>query len=854
MTNNDFYLNAKQFGNEILYRGYKNNKKIRVKIPYKPSLFVPTKEQTKYKTIYGEPLKKITFDNIKKSKEFVSEYDNVENFKIYGSTKYQYTFISELFSEEVYWDFSKIKIAIFDIEVESNPETGGFADAQNPFQPIISIALKFLGEDRFYLFGTEDFVAPDNVYYIKCKDEWTLLKKFIEVFSLNDPDVISGWNTNGFDIPYLINRCVKILGSLPKDLSPWGLIKEQKNRKFNTKFNRYEEEQTYEIIGVSCIDYLDLFKKYHPDGKSQESYKLDFIAENEIGQKKVEYDGSLHKLYTEDKQKFYEYNIQDTNLIELLDNKFKLFYLLFTLAYYSKTNIEDPFHQTRIGYSLCLNKLKKENVLIPTKNDNTFIDYEGGFVKPPLLGMFNWVSTVDATSLYPSVINGFNISPETLVQQEDYTENMRKIINNNVSVESILNNKIDLSSLKEDNVCLTPNGQFYRTDKRGFVADIVEDLFLKRKEYKKVMLEYEREYETLKKEGKDTKEVVNNIAKFNALQTATKLVANSIYGSLGSKYFIFYDVRLAESITLSGQLANKWTAKNLNLYLNKLSKTDKDYIIFMDTDSCGVNFGDLVEKFIPKDKTKHEVAKILHKMITDKIQPKIDEFCLELSDLLNVYKNTISYKLEKICSSGVFVAKKRYALNVFVNEGVFYNEPKIKVTGLEIVKSSTPKVVRENLRECVKIILNKSESELQQFVSTFRSKFSNMTVEDIAFPRGVNGIYKYSDSVMLYKKSTPIHVRAAILFNKLLKDKNLDSEFEFIKDGDKIKFCYLKTPNHIKENVIAFPEKLPKQFDLQRYVDYNYMFSKSFEEPLKAITDVIGWSVEKKNSLDDFFN
>jgi DNA polymerase elongation subunit (family B) len=849
-----FYTNVKQYGNYILYRGVKNGRKIQARIPYKPSLFVPTKEETKYKTIYGEPLKKIKFDSIKKSKEFIEKYKDVENFSIYGSTKYDYSVISELHKEDIEWDIDKINIGIFDIEVNSDPETGGFSSPETPFQPIISIAFKFLGENKSYLFGYDEFVAPKNVNYFRCKDEWTLLKTFIEIWSSNYPDIISGWNTAWFDIPYLINRSYKILGEQEtKKLSPWKVIHENKTRKYNPKFNQYEEEISYSILGVSSLDYLDLFKKYHPDGKSQESYKLDFISENEVGEKKVEYDGSLHKLYTEDKQKFYLYNLKDVELIERLDDKCKLFYLMLTLAFYTKTNFEDPYHQTRLGFSLCYNNLKKKNVQMPTKNINEYVDYAGGFVKPPLTGFFEWVSTVDATSLYPSTINGFNISPETLVKPEDYTNDMLAILSNGISVDSILSKSVDTSQLKSNNVCLTPNGQFYRTDIRGFIPDIVEDLFLKRKEYKKTMLEYQKELELLQKQNKDTSETVNNIAKYNALQTATKLVANSIYGSLGSKYFVFYDPKLAESITLSGQLANKWTANNLNDYINKLLKTDKDYIIFMDTDSCGVNFGDLVAKIFPKNLNQKQIADVLYKMVSDKIQPKIDCFCQDLGDLLNVYKNTISYKLEKICSSGVFVAKKRYALNVFVNEGVFYNEPKVKVTGLEIVKSSTPSVVRDALKKSVQLILSGDKENLQQHYINFKGEFNSFEPSIISFPRGVQGIFKYFDAVSVYKKSTPVHVRGSIMYNKLIEDKKLDAEYEYIKDGDKIKFCYLKVPNHTKENIIAFPEKLPKEFGLHDYIDYNTMFDKTFSEPLKAITDVIGWEMEKRNTLEDFF-
>jgi DNA polymerase elongation subunit (family B) len=431
---------------------------------------------------------------------------------------------------------------------------------------------------------------------------------------------------------------------------------------------------------------------------------------------------------------------------------------------------------------------------------------------------------------------------------------MRNLISQGVTVEKILNKELDLSGLKENNVCLTPNGQFFRTDVRGFIPDIVEDLFNKRRVFKKTMIDYQKEYEVLKKENKNVKEVVNNIAKYNALQTATKLVANSIYGALGNKYFRFSDSRLAEAITLSGQLANKWTAKNLNDFINLLLKTEKDYILFMDTDSCGINLGDLVDKAIPKDKSQEQIVRILYNIITDKIQPKIDDFCSELGSWVNVYKNTISYKLEKICSSGVFVAKKRYALNVFANEGVFYNEPKIKVTGLQIVQSSTPAIVRDALKDCIKIILEGKQEDLKGYVEVFKETFFNCSVENISFPRGVNGVNKFYDSTTIYKKGTPIHVRGAILYNKLLDDKKLSSTYEYIKDGDKIKFCYLKIPNHIKENIISYPEKLPKEFDLFDYVDYNTMFEKTFVEPLKTIADIIGWELEKRNSLEDFYN
>lgn len=858
-----FYLNVRQWGNEILYRGIKGDKKIQIKVPYKPDLFVPTKEETKYKTIYGEPLKKVPMDSIKKAKDFVSEYEKVENFKIYGNTRYEYCLLSDLFPDGVSWDFSKIKIAIFDIEVNSDPNTGGFADPQNPFQPIISIALKFLGDDKFYLFGYDDFDSPDNVQYIKCKDEWTLLKKFVEIFSLNDPDIISGWNSNGFDIPYLINRAYKILGEPDtKKLSPWNIIKEKKSRKFNVKFNQYEEEISYDIIGISSLDYLDLFKKYQPGGNSQESYKLDSIAEKFIGENKVEYDGSLHKLYTSNKQKFYEYNIQDVNLVEKLNEKCRLFELGLTLSFDSKTNPDDIFHQTRMWDSMIYDFLKHKNIHVPQIKAHEFNPYEGAYVKPPIVGLHRWIVTLDATSLYPSIIMGKNISPETLVSPEKYSENMRKIISCGVNVDSILSESVELSGLKADGVTITPNGQFFKTDKKGFLPEMVEGMFKARQEYKKKMIDSQQQYELLMAEYKLTKDeslavemkrVSYDIQKYDNLQNSKKLCLNSLYGCMGSKYFRFFDTKMAEGITLEGQLSNRWVANHMNAYLNSLLKTKKDYVIYMDTDSLMVSLSSLVDVVVKESKTQSEIAEFLLKVITSKIQPEVDLFCENLSKYNNSFRNALSYKLEKICSTGVYVAKKRYALNVFSNEGVVYSTPKIKVTGLEIVKSSTPSVVRNALKKCVEIVLNDKQEELQKFVSSFKQEFFNLSPEVISFPRGVQGISKYIDPYTIYKKATPIHVRGSILFNHLIKEKSLDGEYEYIKDGDKIKFCYLKTPNFIKENVIAFPEKLPKQLYLNEFVDYNYMFEKTFIEPLKSISNCIGWSLEKTNNIEDFF-
>ncbi len=502
----DFYINARVYGNSVLYTGFRNGKKIRQKIPYKPSLFVPTKEDSPYKTLYGESLQEMKFDDIKKAKDFVRQYENVDNFKIYGNTKFDICLISDLFPEQVEWDISKLRIAIFDIETGSDPAAGGFAKPEDPFQPIISIALKFLGEDKSYLFGYEDFDAPEDVIYIKCKDEWTLLKKFIDVWSFEYPEIFSGWFCSGFDVPYLVGRCNKILGTTEtKRLSPWGIIQEKKSKKFNEKFNRFEEQFTYSIVGCSCLDYLDLYKKYYPGGNTRESDALDFICELEIGENKVEYDGSLHKLYTEDKDKFYRYNVHDVRLVELLDKKCKLFELGLALAYDSKVNYEDIYHQTRMWDSLIFNFLRKRNIQIPQPLTNNDIEYSGAFVKSPVIGLHKWLVSLDATSLYPSIIIGKNISPETIIEPCSYTHTMKTLVDAGVDVDTILDKKLDLEFLIGDRVTITPNSQFFEVNKKGFLPEMIEEMFAARQHNKKKMIEQMKKLELVKLELKNRK-------------------------------------------------------------------------------------------------------------------------------------------------------------------------------------------------------------------------------------------------------------------------------------------------------------------------------------------------------------
>ena len=503
----DFYTNVQTYGNNILYIGYRNGRKIKQKVPYSPSLFVPSNVESKFKTIKGDNLSKRKFNTIKDARDFVRKCEDIENFNLFGNDRFQYCFISDMFKDEIDWDFSKIKIAIFDIEVASDPDNGGYSKPENPFQPIVSIALKFLGIDKTYVWGYGDFSPASNVEYFKCKDEYSMYKSFLNFWEYESPDIISGWFIETFDIPYIVNRFRKILGEKETTrLSPWGRINDKKNRvNIGGGFSR--EEITYSFLGIATLDYVTLYKKYQPGGNSQESYKLDSIAKSEIGDSKVDYEGSLHTLYTTDYQKFLEYNIQDVALVELLDNKCKLFNLALILSYDSKTNYEDIFTQTRMWDSMIYDFLKKRNIQVPIGKIGEDVGYEGAFVKEPIAGLHKWIVTLDATSLYPSIIMGKNIGPDTIVEYDDCSDELKKIVASGVNVQNLLDKTLDLECLKDNQVTICPNGQFFRTDKKGFLTEMVEKVFAVRQDYKKSKIKAEQEYELicseLKKRGID---------------------------------------------------------------------------------------------------------------------------------------------------------------------------------------------------------------------------------------------------------------------------------------------------------------------------------------------------------------
>jgi DNA polymerase elongation subunit (family B) len=832
-----FYTNVLVYGKSILYRGVEDGKRVARRIEYRPTFYVPAKGRSEWRTLSGDYVEPIEPGNINDAREFIERYKDVDTFPIYGLNRYEYAFISDEFPDDVFWDRDQVRVCYLDIEVASDD---GFPEPADANKEITAITVKT--GDYTHTYGCGEYTPhKTGLGYSKCSNEHELLTRFVNDFSESHPDIITGWNVKFFDIPYLVNRITRVLGEdYTIKLSPWKKVSQRET----TIMNRVQIH--FDIFGIAILDYLDLYKKY--SFTPQESYRLDHVASMELGEKKIDYSefANLHELYKHDFQKFIEYNIKDVELVEKLNDKGRLIELALTLAYDNKVNYDDVFSQVRMWDTIIYNHLKKSKIVIPqAKHGEKAAAYEGAYVKDPLVGMHNWVASFDLNSLYPHLIMQYNISPETLTHVNGIPT---------VDVLTLLNQTHDLSALKELEVTLTPNNQFFKTKKQGFLPKIMDTMYKDRSRYKKMAMDAKKKIEKVRDDKVQVEYLEKEIARYNNLQMAKKVSLNSAYGAIGNKYFRFFDIRIAEAITLSGQLSIRWIENKLNGYMSKLVQKEQDYVIASDTDSIYLNLAPLVDKFIPKEKSTADVIRLMDKICEDKVQPFIDKSYQELADYVNAYSQKMQMKRETLANKAIWTAKKRYILNAYNVEGVEYAEPKLKIMGLEAIKSSTPAACRDKIKQAFKIIMSQDEARMISFIEQFREEFRKLPIEDISFPRSVNGVTEYYDALHIFKKGTPIHVKGVLVYNHAINERKLNKKYQLIKEGEKIKFCYLKQPNPFKNNTIAFLNALPKELRVEEFIDYDMQLEKSFIEPLKIILDCIGWRVEHTATLEDLFS
>ena len=825
-----FYTNVQLVGDNINYLGYEDGQRIQRKFKFSPTLFVVTNKKTNHKTLDGRYAKPVRFESVKEARNFVEKYKEVPNFEVHGYDRYLYQFISQEFPNEVDYDFKKMNVMSLDIEVACE---NGFPNVKECAEEMLSITVQDYQTRKLKVFGTRPYKnTRDDVEFILCDGETHLLRCFLDYWIQNFPDILTGWNVDGYDVPYICGRLERLFGEKEMRLmSPWGHVKREEIEV------KGREQIFYRMSGINVIDYLDLYKKF--TYTNQESYRLDHIANVELGQKKVAHDEfeNFKDFYTKDWQKFIDYNIVDVELVSRLEEKMKLIELAVALAYDAKVNMQDVYYQVRMWDTLIYNFLNDKGIVVPPgKRSDKDDKYAGAYVKEPIPGKYDWVVSFDLNSLYPHLIMQYNISPETLVEHRHPSATVNKILSQTIDVP------------KEYALCA--NGAQYRKDIHGFLPEMMKKIYDERVQSKKLMILAKQEYQKT-----PTKELEKSISKYNNIQMARKIQLNSAYGAIGNQYFRYYNIINAEAITLSGQVSIRWIEHKMNAYLNKILKTEKqDYVIASDTDSIYLNLGPLVETvYKGRETNDSSIVSFLNKVCEMELEKYITSSYEALATYVNAYEQKMVMKRENIASSGIWTAKKRYMLNVWDSEGVRYNEPKLKMMGIEAVKSSTPAPCRTAIKEAIQIMMTGTEDALIDYIDTFRTKFDSLPPEDIAFPRSVNGLRKYKASTTVYSKGTPLHVRGTLLYNFYISKNKLEYKYPLVQEGEKIKYLHLRRPNKINENVISFLNTFPREIGLEGQIDRDTQFEKSFLLPLQIITSVIGWETERKANLDFLF-
>lgn len=826
-----FYTSVVSYGNTLLVREINEEGVAHsFKTKFKPTLYIQsTDPSAKYAGIHGEKLEPKKFDTIREARDFTDTFKGVEGFNIYGMNKYDIQFLAEKY-KNIKYDTTKIKNALLDIEVYSPDEFPKPEEAKHPVNAITwydtstgtyrTYGLNKLPTKLWHAKSSVISFAKEVKYQMFTTEE-DLLIAFLTDWSSDCPHVVSGWNSEGFDIPYLINRITALLGEdWAKKLSPWKMLKTRDGK------DRFGNPVTkHNIVGVAQLDYMELYQKH--TFENQEFYTLDHIAYVELGEKKLDYSDvkGLHELWEKDYQKFIDYNIKDVELIVRLEEKLNLFGIVYDISYFSLINYEDTFSPVKTWDAIINTHLAKSNIIIPYEtHGNKAESFAGAYVKTPKPGLYNWIVSFDLASLYPSIIRQWNIGPETLVNTSNYGDHVEKLLTESVKLDG--------------KTSYAANGVEFTTETQSFMSELMEWLYNERKDAK------DKSFKAGKADDKKNKDL------FNTRQMVLKILLNSAYGALGNQYFRFFDIKLATAITLSGQLAIKWIAKDLNAYFNKILLTNGvEYVIYIDTDSVYLNMENFVGKIMGSENNPHKITEFLDKAMKQVEKTVITPSYQRLKDYLSCREQLMIMDREVIGSTAIWTAKKRYAINMYDKEGERYQEPKLKIMGLETVKKDYPEICRKALKESIRIILQENDNDhLIKYVSEFSDTYHKTDYRDIAQTKSVNYVSKYYSAKNIYArdKTVPYNSKAALLFNHF-------SDEEDIKNGAKIKIVFLIMPNTIAYPIMGFVHSMPEGYELQKYVDYDLMFEKHFLKPLKSLTSVIGWETEETSSLSDFF-
>lgn len=795
-----------------------------------------------YISLYGRKLSRRTVTNTNDVRKVFKDYKDIN---VHGYDKADIQFISNTYTDEIWnnFDFTKIKIANIDIETAIGD---GFPDVNLTEQEIIAITVQTIGTPNTVTFTSLDYnPALDTEYspnnrVIVVGNEVELAQQFLNYWFNEKFDAVTGWNVKGFDIPYMVNRFKKVVGDkMVRMLSPIAHII---TRGIMPDPNPATGKDEFKIDGISILDYIELYKKY--SFKPQPNYKLETIAQDEIGEGKVDYCGyaTMKEFYLGNPTMFIRYNIQDVLLVGKMDAKLQYLILSYTLQYLAKCNTNDIFGQVKYWDCLLYNHLKTKGIVTPPSKDNPELPLEGAYVAEPQTGKHKWVVSFDLTSLYPHIIKQFNMSPETIVHNGVDYDLIEQLIN--------LETPARLQQAFEERLAMSANGAMFSKEQKGLFSEVVDKLFNIRKETRAKMKDIQRKVAS----GELGKEWLEKIPALDAVQMAMKIAINSLYGACGNKGFRYYDHSIAEGITKSGQLAIRYISKRINEHLENLLGAGYR-IVYNDTDSVYITLDDFV-KLVNADgsKTDDEMLPIVDAFVQAEIEPFIDKCYDELAQHLNAYENAMSMKRETISLAGMWRAKKNYVLLELDNEGVRYKEPKLKAVGVETVRSTTPAFVKEAIKKCYRAMLTSDDpNALVDIIEEFRVTYKQQDYNQISTPRGVNEMEKWVDAGGNYISRIPFNVKASHEYNRLRKEHGLN-DIPIITNGSKVNLVEVRANSIVTGGYMAYIDRIPEEFGITQYIDFDGMFEKTFVSPVDSFASLLGMKTNNQFQIDDFFS
>lgn len=818
-----------------------DGRRVMMDVSFNPYLYVETSMNSDATSIFETPLKKRLFKDTRNRAAFIKECGTN---RIFENLRPEQQFLIDTYwkkNEETEFTKHQLRIQYVDIEVYC-PDV--FPTPEQALQPVNVITVYDSLDEQFYTWGTKRLGKKiKNCEYVYCETEQQLLECYLNYVRRSVPDIISGWNSEGFDMPYIINRSARVLGEESiKQLSP---VENVYSRMTTGAFGK--EQQRWYISGVSCVDYLDVYKKFSIG--LRESYKLDSIAELELGERKVDYGNTnLSALADDDWQTFVEYNVQDVNLLVALEDKLRYLELLRMLAYTGLTTIESAMGTLSVITGATVIKARSKNLIVPTfiKDNSMSSKYEGAYVGEPQRGFQKDIISFDANSLYPNTMISLNLSPETKVGRITDKDDTHVYVSHVTGKKFKLTHQKFIEFVQKENIAVSRAKILFSQNKKGIMPEIVDGIYQQRVQVKKQLKKIKIKLSKMKKSDEGYKELTRQADQLDIKQFTLKILINTVYGYFGNKHAPIGDPDIARSITLTGQAVIKKSNDILRDYINRNGSPGADPVIYNDTDSSYISINRLMEKNgspFHIDGTITQQAYEQAELVEEYLNEQITKWS---ESILNSKDSRFVFKRECMTDVGVFLQKKRYVLRVLDDEGIPTN--KFKYTGVEVVRSTIPAPIKPYIKKIIETMMDTQNRTTTNdvFLKAYET-FKGLPIEDYSFVMGISDYEKYANKCngFVTCKGMPAHVKAAYHYNMLLEKLNITGGYERIETGDKVRYFYVNQPNKYGISAIAYKYYYPEEFKKVFEPDKEKMFEKIIFSIIERFYESVNWKMSK---------